>query len=91
MKKKKPVDMNKNLKRAINFFYCFYTWMVLFLCFVNPMSLATFMKKLLNVSATSVWLFIILSFSHRIMGKDGISSKILKLSKSVVAKPISKI
>jgi hypothetical protein len=25
------------------------------------------MKKLLNVSATSVWLFIILSFSHRIM------------------------
>jgi hypothetical protein len=35
--------------------------------FCEPMSLATFMKKLLNVSATSVWLFIILSFSHRSM------------------------
>jgi hypothetical protein len=35
--------------------------------FCEPISLATFMKKLLNVSATSVWLFIILSFSHRIM------------------------
>ena len=39
-------------------------FMPILLMFCEPMSLATFMKKLLNVSATSVWLFIILSFSH---------------------------
>ena len=42
-------------------------WLSSVFMFCEPMSLATFMKKLLNVSATSVWLFIILSFSHRIM------------------------
>jgi hypothetical protein len=42
-------------------------WLSSVFMFCEPMSLATFMKKLLKVSATSVWLFIILSFSHKIM------------------------
>jgi hypothetical protein len=42
-------------------------WVLSILMFLSPISLATFTKKLLNISVTSFGSFTILSFSHKIM------------------------
>lgn len=61
------LKINWSVSVLFSFIAFILGWLSSVFMFCEPMSLATFMKKLLNVSATSVWLFIILSFSHRIM------------------------
>jgi hypothetical protein len=58
------LKINWSVSVLFSFIAFILGWLSSVFMFCEPMSLATFMKKLLNVSATSVWLFIILSFSH---------------------------
>ena len=51
-------------------------WLLSIFTSLEPMSLATFMKKLLKVSGTLVWIFIISSFSHRIMSFEKCAPKV---------------